>query len=67
MGSINSIKLSAVHFSKQQRRQLIKETLTIFSYLSEIISGTPGFEPGTAGYEAQMLPLCYAVPPKHPC
>ena len=22
------------------------------------------FEPGTAGYEARTLPLCYAVPPK---
>ena len=28
------------------------------------ISGVPRFEPGTAGWEAQTLPLCYVVPPK---
>ena len=22
-----------------------------------------GIEPGTAGWEAQILPLCYAIPP----
>ena len=27
------------------------------------ISGKPGIEPGTAGYEARTQPLCYAVPP----
>ena len=31
------------------------------------ISGTPRIEPGTAGWEARTLPLCYAVPPKIEC
>ena len=31
-----------------------------------IASGTPRIEPGTGGWKAQTLPLCYAVPPFKP-
>ena len=59
MGLINIFKPLTTNL---QPEQLI-ELSNIDNFSSEKITGILGFEPGTAGWEARMLPLCYAAVP----
>ena len=40
--------------------------ISLSIYLPSTHKAVPRIKPGTAGWEARMLPLCYAVPPYAP-
>ena len=45
--ALNGFNLNAVHKLRSKEKKLLAEL---------------GFEPGAGGWEARMLPLCYAAP-----
>ena len=49
--------------TEQLGRQVLRKSISFFLFSLGSIFPAARFEPGTAGCEARMLPLCYAVPP----
>ena len=59
---VRSTLLSLRTIHSKQCCQKISATSRMKKFL-----GTPRIEPGAAGWEARMLPLCFAVHYPHPC
>ena len=61
LGLINIFKLPSTFL----KPALLIKLSNIDNVSSEKISGVLGIKPRAAGWEASMLPLCYAAPPLH--
>ena len=55
-------RLHKLHLRNSLRALVGFDLITVHALSSKEICAEPGFKPGAAGWEARMLPLCYATP-----